>query len=107
MDHPINMHNENIALRQQKLLIRSAHLRINLAQQMLVFKKPLLMADQAKSSLQWLYRNPQWPLGALLILIIVRPHRIFTWSTRLWSAWKIFKQVRNMMPASFLSRNWQ
>lgn len=91
------MNNDDLALRQQRLLMRSAQLRLTLANQTQVFKTPLAVADQARKVLQWLYRNPQWPLGALLVLVVVRPRRTIIWGGRLWWAWKTFKRARNWM----------
>jgi hypothetical protein len=51
------MNNNELLLRQHRLLLRSARLRLTLADQSQVFKKPLALADQARNSLQWLYRN--------------------------------------------------
>ncbi|MEO8119623.1 MAG: YqjK-like family protein [Rhodoferax sp.] len=91
------MNNDDLALRQQRLLTRSAQLRLILANQTQVFKTPLAMVDQARDALQWLYRNPQWPLSALLVLTILRPRRTIIWGGRLWWAWRTFKRARNWL----------
>lgn len=89
------MNNDELVVRQQRLLVRSAKLRLNLADQAQLFKRPLVVADQAQAALQWLYRNPKWPLGALLALVVLRPRRTIIWGGRLWWAWKIFNRARN------------
>lgn len=91
------MNNDDLLLRQQRLLVRSAQLRLALDNQVQVFKAPLAVADQARNALQWLHRNPQWPLGALLVLLILRPRRTIIWSGRMWRAWKTYKRARNWM----------
>lgn len=91
------MNKDELVVRQQRLLLRSAQLRLSMADQAQVFKKPLAVADQARSCLQWLYRNPQWPLGALLVLAILRPRRTILFGSRLWLAWKTFKRARNWL----------
>lgn len=88
------MNNNELVLHQQRLLLRSAQLRLTLAEQTRVFRSPLAVADQARGSLHWLYRNPQWPLGALLILVILRPRRAILWGGRAWWAWAAFKRAR-------------
>ena len=95
--HQVNMNNDELVARQQRLLVRSAQLRLTLADQAQVFKAPLAVADQAQAGLQWLYRNPLWPLGALLLLVIVRPRRTILLGGRLWWAWATFKRVRNWL----------
>lgn len=98
------MNNDELVLRQQRLLMRSAQLRIALADQAQIFKKPLAVADQARSSLQWLYRNPQWPLGALLVLFLLRPRRVILWGGRAWWAWTAFNRARSWVTALSLQR---
>jgi hypothetical protein len=98
------MNNDELALRQQRLLLRSAKLRLNLTDQVQVFKRPLAVADQTQASLQWLYRNPQWPLGALLVLVVLRPRRAIVWGSRLWWAWRTFKRAQNWIAKLPLQR---
>lgn len=96
----INMNNDDLVLRQQLLLVRSAELRFTLANQAQVFKRPLAVADQAQGGLQWLYRNPLWPLGALLVLVVLRPRRAILLGGRLLWAWKTFKRARIWMAST-------
>lgn len=91
------MNGNELVLRQQRLLVRSAELRIALGDQAQVLNGPLAVVDQARSGLQWLYRNPRWPIGALLALLILRPRRALIWGGRFWWAWKIFKRARNLI----------
>ena len=98
------MNNDELLLRQQRLLARSSQLRLALADQAQVFKRPLAVADQAQASLQWLYRNPQWPLGALLVLVVLRPRRVIVWGGRLLGAWNTFNRVQNWIATLPLQR---
>lgn len=86
------------ALRQQRLLARSAALRLSLAEQAQSLKKPLAVADRVRAIMQWLYRNPVWPLGAGLLLAVVLPKRaMLRWGSRAWGAWNTFKRVRSLL----------
>ena len=89
------MSNDDLVLRQQRLLMRSVELRSNLTDQAQVFKRPLAVADQARAALQWLYRNPQWPLGALVVVAVLKPRRAIIWSGLFLLAWRSFKRVQN------------
>ena len=89
------MNNHDLVLRQQRLLMRSAELRNNLIDQAQVFKRPLASVDRAGVALQWLYRHPQWPLGALVVAAVLKPRRAIIWSGRFLLAWKSFKRVQN------------
>lgn len=89
------MSHDELLLHQQCLLLRSAQLRWSLADQAQVFEQPLAVADRAHSGLQWLYRNPQWPLAGLLVLLVLRPRRAMLWGGRLWWAWNTFQLAQN------------
>ena len=91
------MNNDELVLRQQRLMVRSGELRLTLKDQTQIFKKPLAVADQARSGFQWLSHNPQWLLSALLLLVILRPRRTIIWSGRLWWTWKTYKQAKKWM----------
>jgi hypothetical protein len=88
------MRNDDLILRQQRLLRRNAQLRVILANQAQVLTTPLVVADRASAGLQWLSRNPQWPLAALLLLVVLRPRRAMVWAGRAWWGWRTFKRVR-------------
>ena len=100
---------DELVLRQQRLLLRSAQLRLTLADQLQAIKRPLAVADRAQTALQWLYCNPLWPLGALMLVLVLRPQRAVLWGGRLWLAWKTFERARNWMATlplqRFLTRN--
>lgn len=97
------MNNDDLILRQQLLLIRSAELRIEFANQVQIIKRPLGMADQARAGLQWLRRNPEWPLGVLFLVVVLRPQAVFRWGGRLWWAWNAYRKTRNLLAALPLS----
>jgi hypothetical protein len=99
MKHP------DLLLRQQQLLLRSAQLRVSLADQAEVFKRPMAVVDQLHRSLQWLYRHPRWPLVGLTVLSALRPRHAVVWGARLWWAWRAYRQTRNWMAALPSQRN--
>lgn len=86
-----------LAARQQQLLIRSAELRVTLAHQSQTLQGPLALADQAVSSVHWLRSHPQWPLGALLLLAVIRPRRALAWAGRLWWGWGLYQRARSWL----------
>jgi hypothetical protein len=87
------MDSDELALRQQRLLLRSAALRANLSQQIFLLKKPLDAVDQVRSAWHWLVRHPEWPLGGMLLLFVIRPARTVAWGGRLWWAWRTYQRV--------------
>lgn len=91
------MNNDALMLRQQQLLIRSAQLRMSFAEQTQVLKRPLALADDARAGMQWLMRNPQWPLGVLVFAIVVRPARALRWGGRAWWAWRTIQRAQSWL----------
>ncbi len=96
------MNRDELILRQQRLLVRSAELRLRLADQSQVFKRPLGVVDTANKGLCWLYSHPGWPLAALAAGIVLRPRRALVWGGRLWSAWRMLKRAQDWVAAGSL-----
>ena len=97
------MNNDDLILRQQRLLAQSAQLRLALNEQTQALKKPLAWVDQVRSGMTWLSHNPQWPLGAVFVLVLLRPRRAIRWGGRLWWGWQTFRRVRNWVETKSLS----
>jgi hypothetical protein len=95
---------ENPWLRRQRLLVRSAELRITIAGQSEVLKAPLALADQVRAGIQWLYRHPEWPLAGLVALAVLRPQRTLRWAGRLWWAWTSLRRAQSWLAAVPLQR---
>src|SRR5665647_176727 len=96
-NHQIEMKHAELVLRQQRLLLRSTELRLSLADQLLVLKRPLALLDRTRDALQWLYRPPLWPTTGLLVLLVLQPKRIILWGGRLWWSWKAFQRAQDWM----------
>lgn len=91
--------------RRQRLLQRSEDLRCALARQSQVLKAPLAVADRAVFCIQWLYRNPQWPIGALAMFAVLRPQRALRWATRLWWLASLIHRPRNWQADALSGRD--
>lgn len=94
------MNNDDLILRQQRLLARSSQLRLALADQTQALVKPLAWLDQVRSNITWLRHNPQWPLGAVLVIALVRPRRVIRWASRLWWGWQTFRRMRRWLDSN-------
>ena len=91
-------HAADLAARQLALRLRSAQLRIQLADQANdVLLRPLALADQARAGLSWLKRNPEWPVGALVLLLVLRPRRAVRIVTLAWSGWRAVQTARRWL----------
>lgn len=99
------MRERELALRRERLLVRSAQLRASIAQESKTLVAPLAVADQTLAAARWLIRNPQWPLGALAVWIVFRPRRALRWAARLSWVWGVSGRLRRvLMLASQLRR---
>lgn len=96
-DHKINMSHADLIERQQRLLARSALLRDSMESQSLVIKRPLAAADQVRHGMQWLYSHPQWPVAAMVVLIVLKPRRFLTWGGRMLWAWSSFQKAQKLL----------
>lgn len=85
---------DELALRQQQLLLRSAELRVTLAHQAQALQASLALADQAWAGAQWLRQHPLFPLGALALLALTRPRRMLRWASRVLWGWKLYQRGR-------------
>ena len=88
------MKNENLLLRQQQLIGHSAQLRASIADQSQVLIKPLAFADKVQDGVNWFYRNPAWSIGAVLVLLVLKPRKTIVWGSRFWGVWKIVKRLQ-------------
>ncbi|MDI1246917.1 MAG: YqjK-like family protein [Rhodoferax sp.] len=88
------MNPNELQLRQQRLLIRSTELRLQLRSDMQRLQGPATLADRVKASLLWVYQHPQWPAGVLALLLILKPRRALSWTGKLWWLWKSARTLR-------------
>ena len=82
------MRHDDIRLRQQRLLIRSAELRYTLRNDLARLQRPAAWADQLAAGMRWVAQNPQWPASALALWLVLKPRRLVTWAGRFWWLWK-------------------
>ncbi len=85
------------ALRRAHLLLRSSQLRADLSLNVQALRRPLGLADQARGAVDWLSHNPQWPVGALLVVAAVRPRRALRWAGTLWWGYGLFKRAQTLL----------
>ncbi len=83
-----------LALRQQRLLLRSAALRDALAEQSEALAAPLATADGAVASARWLYRQRAWVVGVLVVVLVARPRRAWRALRFGWSLWMTARRVQ-------------
>jgi hypothetical protein len=77
------------ASQREELLLRR--------QQVQVLRAPLGLADQARAAVQWLARNPEWPLGVALVIVLLRPRRALRWASYAWQGFSAYRRVQRLM----------
>jgi len=91
------LHRDELVRRQRQLLLRSAELRVTLAYQAQALKSPLAFADQLRAGVRWLGQHPVWPMIALALLALWRPHPLLRWVPRLVGVSQLFLRVRHWL----------
>lgn len=90
---------EDLMARRQRLLAQSSALRAGWSLQVQALRRPLGMADRARDAVEWLVRNPQWPLAALVVVVVLRPRRVIGLAGTLWSGFTLYRRVRRTLGA--------
>lgn len=85
-----------LQLKRERLLVRSAELRLAVGRQAQALQTPLAIADQVRAGVGWLRRNPEWPLGALVVLVVLRPRRALRWASRAWWSWRLWRKAARL-----------
>lgn len=83
-----------LARRRALLLARSQILREDWSLQVQALRRPLGVADRAREGVQWLARNPQWPLAAMALLVVLRPRRAMRLAGFAWWGFQLLQRAR-------------
>lgn len=91
-----------LALKQQRLLLRSEALRRAVAEQVRVLEAPLGVADRARALSRWLYAQRAWIALAAVTVVVVRPRRAWRAARWGWWVWRHARRVHAMLVAAGL-----
>ncbi|HNA67234.1 MAG TPA: YqjK family protein [Rhodocyclaceae bacterium] len=86
-----------LALRKQRLQIRSAAQRQALAGHAAAFAPLLRGADAVTDGLRWARRHPALLAGAAAFLLVTRPRRAVRWLRRGWFGWQLVRRARALV----------
>lgn len=93
-----------LALKKQRLQIRSAALREDFSSYATGLKPVFALADWGLSALRWLRRHPVLPVTVLVALLVARPSAALRWAQRGFLAWQALRKLRGALQLA-LSRN--
>ncbi len=88
---------DELLQRRAQLLLRSAQARADWALQAQVLRRPLALVDQARAATQWLLQHPEWPIGALLVVSVLRPGRVLRWAGYAWQGYALYRRAQRLM----------
>jgi hypothetical protein len=91
-----------LALRRQRLLMRSAALRATFAEQAVVLEAPLAAADRVHAGVRWLIRYRGWVMGGVVVVLVVRPRRAWRLLRLGWWLWRSARRVQPWLVAAGL-----
>ena len=87
-----------LALRQQRLQLRSAALRRQLGEQAVVLEAPFNAADRVQAAALWLYRQRAWLVGGAVVVVVVRPRKAWALVKFSWWLWRSVRRVQSWLP---------
>lgn len=96
----MNAAREELLRRRERLQLRSGELRHEWAQQVQVLRTPLGLADRARDGVHWLVRHPEWPLGAALLVIVLRPGRALRWASYGLQGYALYRRAQRVIGRS-------
>lgn len=86
-----------LALRKQRLQIRSATLRGEFAAHALTFAPLFSAGDRAREGARWLKNHPPVVAGAAVALLVARPRALLRWARRSFLAWQAWGRLRTWL----------
>ncbi|MBK7684854.1 MAG: YqjK-like family protein [Rhodocyclaceae bacterium] len=94
------MNNLEIALKKQRLLIKSEQLRNEFGRNGRGIKPAFQVADAGVAGVRWLQRHPEVIIGVAVTLVVAKPKAVLRWSQRAYTGWKTWQQI-----SGFLEQN--
>ena len=86
-----------LARRQAELLAGSDALRGQLAHDLQAWMPAVERIGAAvgivRGAWHWLRAHPEAPIVASLVIVAARPRGVMRWGLRLWSAWRLWRQL--------------
>lgn len=90
------MNTLELALKKQRLILKSAALRVSIADNAEPLRPLFAGADKVIAGIHWVQNRPQAVLAAVAAVAIVRPRLLWRWGRRALVLWKAWQKVRNL-----------
>ena len=93
-----------LALKKQRLQIRSAALRAELLATAVAWTPAFALADRGRAVVQWLRHHPLLPVTVVAALLVARPRTVLRWAQRGFLVWQALGKIRGVLQLA-LSRS--
>jgi len=88
------MNRQDLQTHQARLQKRSAALRLQAAAELRQLEPAFAMGDRLVQAGMWVRRNPAYLLGALALLVVIKPRAALRATVRGWSWWQNWQNAR-------------
>lgn len=95
----MNSRQIELALRKQRLQLKSAILRDEFAAHATALSPLFAAGDKVHDGALWLRRNPEIAVAAGVALLVARPRTLFRWARRSVVAWQAWSQLSAWLDA--------
>jgi hypothetical protein len=79
--------------RRERLVAQAAGQRLALARDMERWRTPLSLVDQGLAGVRYIRFHPQWLIGPILLLAVVRPRRVGRLLGSGWVSWRVMRRL--------------
>ena len=86
-----------LALRKQRLQLRSAEQREALVQHAQGLAPVFRGIDRIANGLRWAQSNAPILSGIAVFMLVVRPRAALRWARRGWLGWQMFRRLRKLV----------
>ena len=93
-----------LALKKQRLELRSAALREQIAEDAFALQPGLVYADRLMAGVAWLRRHPAFAVAAFVVVVVARPRGFLRLARGAWLLWLALRRLPGMVPAKLIDK---
>jgi len=89
-----------LAERRATLIAKAENQRNALSQAAVPLRVPLALADRGLAGITYLKLHPEWLAGSAVVVLLLKPRRIFKWAQQGWLVWRFTRSLKNKLYGS-------
>ena len=93
----MNQRDLDLALKKQRLVLRSAALRVHPGRELGAVKPLFSSADRVREAAHWLRQHLHLVSLAAAVVALVRPRLVFRWGRRGFVLWQTLSKLRRRL----------